>query len=116
MSDDNYFLISALHIAQSLAHQICKSNEESGHSLMPGSDWIDDIVVIITQDGKLSPDAGNAGDDVSNNFRVEILPSLLFHTTDDSSGRARKVYIHSVFSFMNYSQGGIGLPSWNQSN
>eukprot|EP00985_Skeletonema_marinoi_P026361 scaffold20383_cov82-Skeletonema_marinoi.AAC.1 len=87
------YLFPALQIAASLADQICEAVEEGGQSPMPGSDWIDSIVVITDGSSPLSSGERAAGCDVSNNTRVEILPSsLLFNTADsnNSSGQAAR--------------------------
>jgi predicted ATPase len=49
--NENDYLIPALRVASSLAHQICKV-EETGQSLlpMPSSDWMDSIVVVYEED------------------------------------------------------------------
>eukprot|EP00986_Skeletonema_menzelii_P001089 scaffold293_cov148-Skeletonema_menzelii.AAC.1 len=86
------YLIPALQIAFSLANQICKAKEESGKSPLPGSDWIDSIEVIT--DGEATSSFHADGDAVSSSIRVEILPSLLYNTTNDNnSGRARNCEI-----------------------
>eukprot|EP00984_Skeletonema_dohrnii_P025936 scaffold15184_cov147-Skeletonema_dohrnii-CCMP3373.AAC.1 len=89
LTDD--YLFPALQIAASLADQICKAVEEGGQSPMRGSDWIDSIVVITDGSSPLSSDDRAANCDVSNNIRVEILPSsLLFNMADShNSGQAR---------------------------
>ena len=102
------YLFPALQIAASLADQICKAVEEGGQSPMPGSDWIYSIVVITDGSSPLSSGERAAGCDVSNNTRVEILPSsLLFNTADsNNSGQARAngilyslgIVFHELFS------------------
>jgi len=85
------YLFPALQITASLADQICKAVEEGGQSPMLGSDWIDSIVVITDGSSPLSSGERAADCDVSNNIRVEILPSLLFNTADsNNSGQAAR--------------------------
>eukprot|EP00986_Skeletonema_menzelii_P011803 scaffold6193_cov139-Skeletonema_menzelii.AAC.1 len=99
------YLIPALQIACSLANQICKAKEEIGKSPEPGSDWIDSIEVIT--DGEATSSFHADGDGVSSSIRVEILPSLLYNTTNDNnSGRARNgeilyslgIVVYEIFS------------------
>ena len=55
--DDDY-LIPALRVASSLADQICKA-EEAGQLLLPAPslDWVDNIVVIISNSGHRDEDS-----------------------------------------------------------
>jgi hypothetical protein len=87
------YLIPALQIASSIADQICQAEKESGRSHTPGSDWIDSITVITDETSDADGDTT-----VSNNIRVEILPTLLSNTTtdDNSPGRAGNCGIYSL--------------------
>jgi hypothetical protein len=110
------YLIPALRIASSLADQICKA-EEAGQSPTPGSDWMDSIVVHLQSndyseddrfDGKAAEE-DDADGEGENNIRVEILPSLLRDTNNDSSRHAAAggaLYSLGIVFFELFSRGG----------